>query len=169
MASGVEVELSVSKNHVGTAALGRPAEQSSAKESSNFPPNILKIKKTLLPHNPLRRPHRSLRKPSPRLRIMAEINPVMRRIQNHLMHSHNLAFAKRRNLQFLPTRSANGVFHRNRRPRRRILLMHMMPFENLSRVPVLGRGRRRARDIQQQVDADREICAEEKANATRIH
>src|ERR1700683_227898 len=114
-------------------------------------PHVFEVEKPRLADQPLGGAHRAFGESATRFGVVTDVNGVVWRIEDHLVHSDHLAFAEGGDFEFV----AGGIFddapEYNSGPRGRIHLVDVMALKNLTGIAMLQRGCRRTGDLVKQV------------------
>src|SRR5271166_4501790 len=117
---------------------------------SELAENIFEVVEAGLAHDPFGGEYRAFGKRSPRLYLVAKDYSIARRRKFQGMYPHHIALAFRRDLCLDAGCLGHDSLQRHRCSRRRIFLVDVVPFGDVSGVSVLQSRRSRAGDLEEQ-------------------
>src|SRR5208282_1412958 len=126
-------------------------------------PDVAELVETRFRRQPFGGSHRAFSKSEARLGVVAKIDAIAGRIEDHLMHADRVALAKGNDFEFLTPGLAHNFLNRDRSSRRSVFLRYMMTLENLARVIVFQSGPRGRDDFEEQVHSNGKIRSVEDA------
>lgn len=132
-------------------------------------PDVFEIIKSLFARKPFSGAYRAFGKAAPGLGVVAKIDGIGGRLENNLMHTDHVSFAKRRDLEFHAGSVLYHITQNGGGAGGRVLFVDMMALENLSGVVVRQGSSGGAGDVEKQIHAYGKIPSIKQAAAARFH